>query len=303
MSRLQSPRSTSELLFTRRRPQVSSPSDFRALEIRLKPEYRRCAVYAFVGFLVIAATGVWLKAEDPNRSSWIGTIIFLSICETAILLMVVGVFRYRIVIDEQGVWRRRYIHWDLWSWEAFEQGKIRYGKLYTDQLTFPEKPWYWRVIASSLFAKPGRSTYEAIVGRYMFRPPPPEVPAAVAVNYSLGCRLELSPDGIRYTAHPKKEAPLVPWSDVIRVEEIRVDHHRPDFLLLELHLPRPTGFVRLKHNCFKPTGNEVEVLAPFLRQYLDDGRFQLTCLRGPAADVEEIDRRLARLADAEQKMQ
>src|SRR5262245_15854224 len=171
-------------------------------------------MYTFIGFLLIATAAVWMKAEDPNRSPWLGTIIFLALCEAAVLALVVGAFRYRIVIDEQGVWRRRFFRWDLWPWDAFEQGKVKYTQLYSDQLKFPEKHWYWRIISSSFLAKPDRVAYETVVSRYMLRPPPPEVPDAIAVNYSLGCRLELSPDGIRYTAHPKKEAPLVSWSDV-----------------------------------------------------------------------------------------
>jgi hypothetical protein len=277
-------------------------SDLQPLEPRLAPEYRRSAVYAFIGFVLIAAAGVWMKAEDPNRSSWVGTIIFLALGGVAFLGLVMAAFRYRIMIDEQGVWRRRFFHWDLWPWEAFEQGKVKYDQFYSDQLRFPEKHWYWRIIASSFLAKPDRVAYETVVARYMLPPLPPELPDAVGVNYSLGCRLELSPDGIRYTAHPKKEAPVIAWSDVTRVEEVRVDHHRTEFLILELHLPKPTGLVRLIRKRFKPTGNEVEVIAPYFRQYLDDGRYQVTCLRGPPADVGEMDRRLARLADDEKKL-
>src|SRR5262245_31875924 len=94
-------------------PSVSS-SDLQPFERGLAPGYRRSAVYGFIGFLLIATAGVWMKAEDPNRSSWVGTIIFLALCDAAVLALVVGAFRYRIVMDERGVWRRRFFRWDLW---------------------------------------------------------------------------------------------------------------------------------------------------------------------------------------------
>jgi hypothetical protein len=279
---------------------VSSTTDFQPLELRLAPEYRRCAVYAGIGYVLIAATVVGLQAAEVKKNPWLNTIIFLSLLGVATLLVLASAFRYRLLIDEHGIWRRRLVYWDLWPWEAFELGKVKFGT-FADQLTFPEKGWYWRSISASLLGKADRVAYETVVARYLFRPPPPEPPEALTLKYGLW-RLELSDAGVRLTKRPNHDAPLVPWEDVIRVEELRASHHRPDFATLELHLPEPTGLVRLNRQRFLATRDEVDMIVPFLRRHLDDGRFQMTTLRGPPADVAEADRRLARLAQAEQHL-
>src|SRR5262249_18503802 len=127
---------------------VSAATELRPLELRLAPEYRRCAVYAGVGFVLISANVVWQKWANVN-CAWVNTVIGLAVFGTAALFLLAVVFRYRIRIDEHGVWRRRFVRWDLWPWEAFEQGLVRHGKL-GDQLIYPARGWYWRTISASL---------------------------------------------------------------------------------------------------------------------------------------------------------
>src|SRR5262245_47489552 len=54
-----------------RRPHLSSPSEFRPLELRLAPEYRRSAVYAALGVILITATLVALRQAQLNNGRWV----------------------------------------------------------------------------------------------------------------------------------------------------------------------------------------------------------------------------------------
>jgi hypothetical protein len=280
---------------------VSSPSDFCPLELRLAPEYRRSAVYAALGVILITATLVELRLAQLNNGRWVDQIIFLSFFAVPAFVLLVLALRYRIRIDQHGVWRRRLVRWDLWPWEAFEQGRVRYGTL-GDQLTFPEKPWYSRTISASLLGKAERAAYERAIAWYFVPPPLPEPPEAMTVQIGLGPELDLSADGIRFTKRLNEEARLVRWDDVERAEVVRSSRDRPDFAFLELHLPAPIGLVRLKGRGFRMTGGEPEMIAPFLERHLGDARFQVTALRGPPADVAEADRRLARLEKGERDL-
>jgi len=281
---------------------VTSSTDFRPLELRLAPEYRRSAIYAALGVILLTATLVELRLAQLNNGRWVDQIIFLSFFAVPALTLLVLAFRYRIRIDQHGVWRRRLVRWDLWPWEAFEQGRVRFGTL-GDQLTFPEKPWHWRTISASLLGKNDRSAYERAVAWYFVPPPLPEPPEAMTVRIGLGPKLDMSGDGIRFTKRLNDEPRLVRWEDVERVEVVRADRDRPDFTMLELHLPAPVGLVRLKGRGFRMTGGQPEMIAPFLKRHLGDERFQETALRGPPADVAEADRRLARLAKSDRDMQ
>jgi hypothetical protein len=274
---------------------VSAATEFRPLELRLAPEYRRCGVYVAVGYLVIAAVVVGLNLAEVNKTPWANLIAVLAVLAAAPGLLVALAFRYRIRVDEHGVWRRRVVRWDLWPWEAFEGRRVRYGRL-GDQLTYPEKPWHSRTISASLLGERNRATFETIVRRYHVPPPPPDVPEELTLRLPMRRTIELSPDGVRLVG-PREDGRLVPWQDVVRAEVIRATHDRPDFATLEVHLPARPKPVRLTHQKGAPTwrGADAEVIALFLRRHLTDGQFQVTARRGPPADVAEADRRLARL--------
>ncbi|HKB05783.1 MAG TPA: hypothetical protein VKD90_26540 [Gemmataceae bacterium] len=282
---------------------MSAPLAFHPLELRLAPEWRRCAVYVVVGFVLVAAVVVGLNQAEVNKTPWVNLAAGLAVLGVAVLVLVALVFRYRIRIDQHGVWRRRLFRWDLWPWEAFEAGKIRHGK-YGDQIAFPDKPRYWRTMSASLLGERDRAAYETVVRRYRVPLPPPELPEVVAIKLGLWTRLELSADGVRRFTRLDETGELIPWRDVVRAEAIRATHDRPDFATLELHLPGEPKPVRLDHHQGTPTwkGADAEVIARYLERHLVDGRFQVTALRGPPANEAEADRRLARLAEGEQQL-
>jgi hypothetical protein len=111
----------------------------------------------------------------------------------------------------------------------------------------------------------------------------------------LRSRVELTAEGVR-AGLADREGELIAWPDVVRAEVVRANHDRPDFVTLTLHLPAPAGPIRLfRRQGQNWQGPDAEVIAHYLRRHLDDGRFEVTALRGPPADAAEADRRLARL--------
>ena len=282
---------------------MSAPPKFCLLEFRLAPEYRRCGVYVAVGYLVVAAAVVGSKLSGIDNRPWSSTIALLATFGAGSLFVVALIFRYRLRIDHHGVWRRRFIRWDLWPWEAFEQGKVRCGKL-GDQLTYPEKSWYWRTISSSVLGEENRFAYETIVGRYRVPPPPPVVPEALTLKNPLYGTLELSAAGVRRIGRGESGDKVIPWREIVKADVVRYSHDRPDFTTLDLHLPdrpKPVRLIR-RDGAMNWSGADAEVVSLFLQRHLDDGRFQVTALRGPPTDVAETDRRLARLDTVEQQL-
>jgi hypothetical protein len=273
------------------------------LELRLAPEYRRCALYVAVGYLLFATAVICGKLEENDNAPWSTTIAGLSVIGIGTLGLFALVQRYRIRIDEKGVWRRRFWHWDLWPWEAFELGKVRHGKL-GDQWTYPDKSWYWRTISASVLGKSDRAALETVVARYRIAPAPPEPRDVIVVKYGLHNTLELSADGVRLGWRGSHAGEPIAWRQVIKAEVLRASHDRPDFQKLGLQLPehKQPVFLRCHQGtpCF--TGATAEEIAEFLRRRLDEGRFEVTALRGRPADLPEADRRLALLDEAEQQL-
>lgn len=265
-----------------------------AIDFRLAPEFRRCAVYAAIGFVLVAGLVVGFKLTDVDDVPWVNVVLSIAACGAAAVGLVVLVFRYRLRIDHLGVWRRRLVRWDLWPWEAFETGQVRHGQA-GDQLTYPDKGRYWRTISTSVLGDADRAAFETLLRRYWV-PPPPDLPEVVTLQHGLRNQLELSADGVRLGGDGGE---LVPWPDVVRADVLRATPDRPDFLTLDLHLPNQSKPVRLVRRSGQQswTGPDAEVVALVLRRQLAGDRFQVTALRGPPADVAEADRRLARLAE------
>src|SRR5262249_42270948 len=203
-----------------RRPPVSIATELRPLVLRLAPEYRRSAIYVVVGYVLLVALIVWKRWANVNNGPWVNTVIGLAVFGTATLFLLAVVFRYRIRIDEHGVWRRRFVRWDLWPWEVFEQGLVRHGKL-GDQLTYPARGWYWRPIPASLLGEANRALYESIVARYRVPPPPPDVPDSLTLKLPFLATLDLSADGVRVTGHRGYDNKLISWKEVVRADVLR----------------------------------------------------------------------------------
>lgn len=279
---------------------MSASAGFSPLEFRLAPQFRRCAVYVVVGFVLVSATAIGLSLAEGNDTARPKALAGLAVLGVGSLLLLVLTFHYRLRIDERGVWRRRFVRWDLWPWEAFEQGRVRHGK-YGDELTCPEKGWYWRTISASFLGPVDRAAFEAVVREYRVPPPPPDLPDVVTLRCGLRARVELSAEGVR--AGPlDREGELIAWPDVVRAEVVRTTHDRSDFVTLTLHLPAPTKPVRLsRREGPNWRGPDAEVIALYMQRHLGHGRFEVTALRGPPADAAEADRRLARLARDERQ--
>jgi hypothetical protein len=282
---------------------VPALTSFRPLELRLAPEYRRCALYVAIGYVAIVALLVWFTIEEINNAPWSNTIIVLSIIGIGTLSLVALVTRFRIRIDEKGVWRRRFMRWDVWPWQAFEQGKVRHGKL-GDQLTYPEKSWYRRTISASLLGKKDRAAFEAVVAHYLTLPPPPELPAKILIKHGIGRRLELSVDGVRLGKHDDKSTELIPWRDVFRVEIFRATHGRPDFATLNLHIAGKDKPVSLRKQngaaCWK--GATAEEIALFVQTHVDESRIELTAYRGHPRNIAEVNRWMSILDNADKQL-
>jgi hypothetical protein len=283
---------------------VSLLSQFRPLELRLASEYRRCAIYVVAGVAVALGLAIWTKLAGLNPRSWEAFAVMAGMYLAGAAGVLAIVLRYRIRIDERGVWRRRLVRWDLWPWEAFEGGHIRHGRL-GDQLTYPKRNWYWRTISTSVLGEADRAAFEAAVSRFRVPPPPPKLPDVVSAKYGLRARFELSADGVRLMAHRHDVGRLIPWPEVVKVELVRSTHNRPDFVALCLHVPGLEKPMRLATVQGRPTwsGAAAEVVALYLERHLGDDRFEVTALGGPPKGAAEIDRRLARLDKAERGLQ
>jgi hypothetical protein len=274
---------------------VTDAGGFRPIEMRLVPELRRCAVYAAVGAVAAIGLLVWLELAGLNPQQWEAAAVLGGGFALGAIGLLAAAFRYRVRIDERGVWRRRFVRWDLWPWGAFAAGLVRHGKL-GDQLTYPEKSWYWRTISTSVLGEANRVAFEAAVAQHWVPPPPPELPDTLDIRHGLRTRLELSADGVRVKKNRHDAGELVPWPGVVRVEVVRASHGRPDFVTLTLHLRDQPAPVTLRHHQGEKMwkGADAEAIARFVQRHAGE-RFEVIALRGPPADAAEADRRLARL--------
>jgi hypothetical protein len=260
-------------------------------------------VYVAVGALVVIGLLVWTKVCDQNPRSWEAIAVVITAVTLGAGGLLLVTFRYRLRIDARGLWRRRLVRWDLWPWEAFEGGRIKHGK-YGDQLTNPDKGWYWRTISASVLGETDRAVFEAAVKHFRVPPPPPDLPGVVTLKLGMRTRLELSADGVRWAARPQDDGEFWPWPEVVKAEITRSTHDRPDFVTLNLHLPGsadPVQFMKRQGNQ-NWSGPDAEVIALFLRRHLPDDRFEVTALRGAPANLAEANRRLSQLDLQEQKL-
>ncbi len=89
---------------------------------RACPEFVRCCIYLMVGGWITIGLAFAVRQQPWVLS---GVAIGIGILCLTPLLLFLYVSTYRIVLDERGIARRRFLWWTLWPWEDFAAGHIR----------------------------------------------------------------------------------------------------------------------------------------------------------------------------------
>ncbi len=142
-------------------------SDFPTFVYRPDPMLRRMAIfYGLIAFPWILGVFAFFDqyirlqapgAGDPSQIPAIAICGLMIIVPTLLLL-----WRSKIRIDAEGIWRRRFIRWDLWPWDAILGGKIREMALF-DGLINTEKPMYWRYLNLSFLSQADRLSFLEVI--------------------------------------------------------------------------------------------------------------------------------------------
>jgi hypothetical protein len=65
----------------------------------------------------------------------------------------IGVVRWRLKVDDRGIWRRRLLGWDFWPRKAFEEGRVLEGEDASTSYIFRDKPFWARKLSVDLLAE------------------------------------------------------------------------------------------------------------------------------------------------------
>jgi hypothetical protein len=267
-----------------------------AVVIRLAPEFRRIGVYLLFGYAAAMALVVWLKRAGLNPTEWWEITLVGALLGAPTLALLALVWRYRIVVDEAGVWRRRFFRWDLWPWEAFARGKIQSGG---DRTCFvcPAKPWWWRHLVPAFVTEADREALIARIHHVWAPPPPPAPPREVTVRLGLSRWAVLSRHGVRVGRGGRDGGRSYTWSQLGPVRLERPDHGHPGFKLLELPLPDRPRPLRLdaRRGNRNWSGADAEPIARLVETAVPPDRLEVTATVGPPRTLAEADRRLAEL--------
>ncbi|HZU37231.1 MAG TPA: hypothetical protein VFA18_15015, partial [Gemmataceae bacterium] len=263
------------------------------LFFRFAPEYRRCGMYLFVGYLLFAGILIGLEQVGLTQRGWGPIILVLAILALPMLGGALCLYRQRLRVDERGVWRRRFFRWDLWPWEAFAAGQVRQGT-YKDRFILPSKPWWNRSLCLEFLSDHER---EHLVNRIrdVWMPPPlPVLPAELTIRWGLRRWACLSDTGIKVGRGKRAPGCFFPWTTVLRVRLTRLEHGRRDFRAVEILLPGVARPILLRLHEGRPlwTGADAETLGAFLERTVPPDHLLLTAMAGPPRTLAEADWRL-----------
>lgn len=250
-------------------------------EYQIAGEYRRCAVYCLLGALgIVILTSV---LQTPRDGRPLASVMFASS-----VVLVLGAFRWRIRVDQNGVWWRRLIGWKHWPWAAFESGEIEKA-LGERAYIRRSEPWWSRKLGFDFLDEEAKGQIIEILDTHWRSPKPAEIPDALEIGWRLFSKLSFAPDGIR--VGKKSAAQIYRWDDVISVRIERPDHSRSDFKRMRIVLPdRTLDFGVARHNGVTTTSwsaATAEVLAGIVLRYAAPERVTIISHTGPPKSEEE----------------
>jgi hypothetical protein len=259
----------------------------------LDAQYRRCGVYLVVGVVLVNALAelltIWGLAPKPHGPE---TFFVEALLLFAAVAFCIFLFRWRLRVDFRGVARRRLWHWDVWPWEAFEDGRIRRanGRY---RFVCPTKPIWNRMLVFEFLSEANREfVYE--VCRRICGPeeliPARALPDELAIRYSPWNTMRLTPDGITLGSGRGKRC--FAWQDVSELRFIRLEHDRALFGHVEIELDGLA--IELRQHEGRPTwrGADRGTLQQFLLRYVPADRTRTYAIHDEPRSIPEIDYRM-----------
>src|SRR5688572_13289601 len=111
-------------------------------EYSLAPELRRCCWYVIAAWPALAVVFFLVARFCAGRGP--GDMAFGLALFSLLAVAPAALLRWRVRIDDQGVSRRLFWRWDVWTWADLASGRIR--KLHPYKLLDPARPWWRRTL-------------------------------------------------------------------------------------------------------------------------------------------------------------
>jgi hypothetical protein len=264
----------------------------------LMPELQRSAIYVLVGFALILVIRWWIREIRPLRG--VGDLVLGAVTIGVIALGVATVLRWRLRVDDRGIWRRRLLGWDLWPWEAFEEGRVIEGEDESTSFICREKPFWARKLSLGLLEEEVQEDLLHIIQSFFVRPPSVPLPADLHIRFAFRKDALIAREGL--LVRNRGEETRYAWREVQVLRIRRRYRARNDFSSLEIVLPDQTITLRVSH----PNGQTARswsgvrgspsptpaIVAGVLERYVPGDRIQVTALREPPKSlIEWQDRR------------
>jgi hypothetical protein len=267
----------------------------------LMAEVRRSAVYVLVGAGLIPLIRWWLHDLLPDRG--VAPLIFGMALVMSVAVGAFGVLRWRLKVDDQGIWRRRLIGWDLWPWEAFEEGRVLEGEDASTAYILREKPFWARKLSVELLAEDDQRRIVDIIRQVFARPTDPAPPVELTIRFGFRKEAYIAQECLLIRA--RGEVTRYGWKEIQLLRIRRRYRDRRDFSSLVIVLPDQTITLRLSHQNGQATRSWLgargsptpspALVAGILERYVPSDRVLVTALREPPRTMAEWQDRLALL--------
>jgi hypothetical protein len=241
----------------------------------LAPEYRRCGIILVFGYALLAAACIGSQLTDFGSGwDWVLRVILLF---SPMLLGALFCYRLKLRIDERGLWRRRFIIWDLWSWESFSGGLIKHGTR-LNSFIFPSKFWMNRNLSLEHLSAGDRKQLLGIIKSVWVLPELTSLPDRLSIRWGIRSWARLQNDGIKIGKGKRDVGRFYPWSDLPLVRITRLEHTRRDFKELEVTFPDTVRPMLLRFHDGRPLweGAEAEIIAAFLERVVPSCKLLIT---------------------------
>ena len=263
------------------------------LSCALMPEVRRSAAYVLVAVYLIPVIRWWLRDLLPYRG--IADVIFGLITVALVTVGTIGVIRWRLRVDEQGIWRRRLLGWDFWPWDAFKEGRVLVGEDAATTYIFREKPFWARKLSLELLAPDDQRRIVDIIRHVLVGPPEPAPPVELTIRFGFKKEAYIARECL--LIRNRGEVTRYAWKEIQSLRIRRQYHDRRDFSSLEIVLPDQTITLRLIHQNGQASRSwsgargsstpSPDVVAGILERYVPADRVLVTALREPPRTLAE----------------